>query len=82
MDHLFLSRYGNLDVVPEVSGTYDVLQQRAVEMQVYGYTALVAHIDDLLATLTIPRRKKDGPRVQQLRLVQRQRHMTHYNTNP
>ncbi len=73
MDHLFLSRYGNFDVVPELSGTYDVLRQRAVEMQVYSHTVWVAHIDDVLATLTIPRRKKDMPRVQQLRALQRQR---------
>lgn len=33
----------------------------------------VAHIDDLLAALTVPRRRKDVPRVQQLRALQRQR---------
>jgi CHAD domain-containing protein len=52
----------------------DVLRQRAVELQVYSHTVRVAHLDDLLATLTVLRRPKDLPRVQQLRALQRQRH--------
>jgi len=73
MDHMFLSCYGNLDIVPQWAGTYETLMQRALEMRVCNHTIWVAHVDDLLATLTLPRRKKDWPRVQQLRTLQRQR---------
>jgi hypothetical protein len=73
LDHLFLSRYGNLDVVPELVGTYDLLMERAVATWAYGHRVWVAHVDDLLATLTMPRRKKDMPCVEQLRALQRQR---------
>lgn len=73
LDHLFLSRYGNFDVVPEVSGTYDALARRAVTMSAYGHDILVEHVDDLLATLTVPRRDKDIPRVRHLREIQRHR---------
>ncbi len=72
-DHLFHSRFGDFDVVPQLSGPYDLLMERAVEMQAYGQTIWVAHVDDLLATVTIPRRNKDIPRVQALRMIQRQR---------
>ncbi|HEX8683809.1 MAG TPA: hypothetical protein VF707_15935 [Ardenticatenaceae bacterium] len=72
LDHLFLSRYGNFDVVPEVSGTYEALARRAVTMNAYGHDLLVEHVDDLLATLTVPRRNKDVPRVHHLRDIQRQ----------
>jgi hypothetical protein len=72
-DHLFRSRLGNFDVVPEVSGTYETLMKRAVLMQVLGHDVRVVHVDELLAALTVPRRAKDGPRVRQLRDVQRQR---------
>jgi hypothetical protein len=72
-DHLFHTRYGNFDVVPQLSGSYDILIQRAVQMQAYGETIWVAHIDELLATVTIPRRKKDIPRVEELRAIQRHR---------
>jgi hypothetical protein len=73
MDHLFLSRYGNVDVVPELSGTYETLMRRAVLMHAYGHGVWVTHIDDLLATLTVPRRKKDVARVRRLRDIQRRR---------
>lgn len=75
VDHLFLSQHGNFDVVPELAGTYEVLMQRAIAAQAFGHTVWVAYIDDLLATLTIPRRAKDAPRVQQLRALQ-QRHIS------
>lgn len=71
LDHLFITRFGNLDVVPELSGTYDDLKQRALEFQAYGQKLWVAHVDDLLAALTVPRRQKDVSRVRQLRTLQR-----------
>jgi hypothetical protein len=73
LDQSFHTRYGNFDVVPEVSGTYDALMQRAIRLPAYGQAIWVAHVDDLLATVTVPRRAKDIPRVQALRAIQRQR---------
>lgn len=70
-DSLFTSCYGNFDIVPELSGTYDTLMQRAVLLQAWGYTIWVAHVNDLLASLTVPRRQKDAPRVRALRQIQR-----------
>jgi hypothetical protein len=72
-DHLFRTRHGNFDVVPEISGTYDMLVKRAVRTSAHGHDILVVHIDELLAALTLPRRPKDVPRVRQLREIQRQR---------
>ena len=71
LDHLFTTRHGNLDVVPELAGSYDVLKARATLMQVFKREVYVANIDDLLATLTVPRREKDRERVIKLREVQR-----------
>lgn len=76
LDHLFSSRYGNFDVVPELSGSYDMLSQRAVSLSVHGYQIDVIHIDELLAGVTVPRRAKDEPRVRQLRQIQRERGTT------
>jgi hypothetical protein len=70
-DHLLESRHGALDLVPEVSGTYDDLIARAVPLDLDGLRVCVVSIPDLLATLTIPRRAKDGDRVRQLRALQR-----------
>lgn len=70
VDHLFTTRCGNLDVVPELVGSYDYLLERAVPLQAYGHEVWVAHVDDLLSTLTVPRRKKDRARVARLREVQ------------
>ena len=72
-DHLYRSRLGNFDVVPEVCGTYDTLVKRAVPMNAWGYDIRVVHIDELLAAVTLPRRPKDVPRVRQLRDIQRRR---------
>ncbi len=72
-DHLFCSRLGNFDVVPELSGTYDALMRRAVQLDAWGYAIWAVHVDELLAALTVPRRAKDVPRVRQLRDIQRQR---------
>jgi hypothetical protein len=72
-DHLFRSRLGNFDVVPEVSGTYDTLMKRAVRLEAWGLAIWVVHVDELLAALTVPRRAKDVARVRQLREIQRRR---------
>jgi hypothetical protein len=73
MDHLFLTRHGSFDVMPDLSGQYDRLIQRAVHTSAFGQLIWVAHVDDLLAALTVPRRKKDAARVRQLRELQRKR---------
>ena len=70
-DHLLQSRHGALDVVPEVSGTYDDLVSRAVPLHLDGLRVWVESIPDLLATLTVPRRVKDRDRIEQLRALQR-----------
>jgi hypothetical protein len=75
-DHLFPSRLGNFDVVPEVTGTYETLRPRAVAMEIQGNRVWTAHVDDLLATMTVPRREKHIPRVRRLREVQRERAAT------
>ncbi|MGZ3599566.1 MAG: hypothetical protein ACXWQ5_07595 [Ktedonobacterales bacterium] len=72
-DHLFCTRLGNFDVVPEVSGTYETLMKRAARMDAWGHDIWVVHVDELLAALTVPRRAKDVPRVRQLREIQRRR---------
>lgn len=71
LDHLLCTRYGNLDVVPDLTGDYETLVKRAIKMDAHGQEVLVAHVDELLTALTIPRRKKDVSRVRQLREVQR-----------
>lgn len=71
LDSLFWTRLGNFDVVPDLVGTYDALVRRAVVVPVDGRPVRVAHVDDLLSALTIPRREKDRSRVQALRETQR-----------
>jgi hypothetical protein len=75
LDHLFGTRFGNFDVMPVVAGTFDILRPRAVMRSCQGCNVLVAHIDELLARITIPRRDKDRDRVATLREIQR-RHGT------
>lgn len=70
-DYLLRSRHGALDVVPQVSGNYDELMARAVAVEIDGIPVWVESVEDLLATLTIPRRAKDGDRVGELRAIQR-----------
>ena len=72
-DSLFCTRLGNFDIVPVLSGAYETLMKRAIQMNVWGHDVWVIHIDELLAALTVPRRRKDEPRVRQLRAIQRQR---------
>jgi hypothetical protein len=70
-DHLLASTFGAIDVVPEVSGTYEDLMPRATRMQAWGHAVWVEAVEDLLATITVPRRDKDRDRVRQLRAIQR-----------
>jgi hypothetical protein len=70
-DFLLQTNHGALDVVPTVSGTYDALIARASAVRVAGFEVWIESVEDLLATLTVPRREKDRDRVQQLREEQR-----------
>lgn len=70
-DTLFYTRFGNLDIVPDLVGDYSYLTQRAVMIKAFETPVWVAHVDDLLATLTVPRRVKDQARVKLLREIQR-----------
>ena len=70
-DYLLQSKHGALDVVPEVSGTYHELITRAVRLDIDGISFWVESVEDLLATLTVPRRARDRERVEQLRAIQR-----------
>ena len=70
-DHLLRSMHGAIDVVPEVSGTYDELRPRAVQVRAFDREIWVESIEDILATLTVPRRQKDVDRVRELRALQR-----------
>jgi hypothetical protein len=72
-DHLLQSKYGAIDIVPEVNGTYEELMPRAEKLHVDGRTIFVEAIHDLLTTITVPRREKDRDRVEQLRAIQRTR---------
>jgi hypothetical protein len=73
LDHLFYTRYGNFDVVPELAGDYDTLMERAVKAKAHGQEVWVVHVDELLAALTVPRRSKDAATVRRLREIQRTR---------
>ena len=66
-DHLYTTKHGNFDVVPEIAGTFEVLRARATTYDIGGIEVHVTHVDDLLARLTIPRRQKDVDRVALLR---------------
>lgn len=72
-DYLLQSKYGAIDIVPQVSGTYEELIPRAAKLKVAGRTIWVEAIQDLLATITVPRREKDRDRVNQLRAIQKAR---------
>lgn len=72
LDVSFATRFGNLDVVPNVAGAYLRLAKKALQVDFHGRSITVAHVDDLLATLTVPRRPKDAQRVIALRKLQRE----------
>ena len=66
-DELLQTRLGALDIVPELSGRYADLAERATRVTAFGHAVLAASIADQLASLTVARRDKDRPRVQALR---------------
>ena len=76
LGHLFGTCLGNFDVMPEVAGTYDVLRPSALMRSWQGCNLWVAHIDELLARISIPRREKDRDRVGALREIQRRTRRT------
>ena len=74
LDHLYRTRHGDFDVVPEVTGAYGPLMRRAVERRLARVSVWVAHVDDLLATLTVARRAQHAERVRSLREIQAREH--------
>lgn len=71
-DRVFATRYGRLDIVPEIAGTYPDLIQRSQLKKVTHLAVPIVSLEDLLATLTVPRRTKDVELVKQLRHLQSQ----------
>lgn len=70
-DVLLESNHGAIDVVPELCGSYSELREHAVAIEYQEHSVLTQPLDQLLATLTVPRRRKDHERVEQLRALQR-----------
>lgn len=68
-DHLFRSRHGDFDVVPDLAGRYETLRLRAVRRSVAGLEAWVAHLDDLIASLEAADRPKHAERTRRLREI-------------
>jgi hypothetical protein len=62
LDHRFVTRHGELDVVPIKAGRYDQLRPSAVVMRAFGREVHVAHIDHLLAQLERWNRERDRVR--------------------
>jgi hypothetical protein len=62
LDHRFVTRHGELDVVPIKAGRYDELRPRAIAMRAFGREIQVAHVDDLLAQLDRWNRERDRGR--------------------
>ncbi|HYF61172.1 MAG TPA: hypothetical protein VD886_00070 [Herpetosiphonaceae bacterium] len=81
-DRGFTTPYGQLDVVPQIAGTYEELVGRAEPQLVRDLSILIVSLADLLARLTVPRRAKDVERVRQLRLLQARRATARPNEAP
>ena len=66
-DHLFTTRYGDLDIVPFPYGphgkedcfTFASLDARAETFAAFGQQIRVAHLDDVIASKLSARREKD-----------------------
>ena len=71
LDHLFVTRLGNFDVVPRIAGTYEMLRPRAAQHSWRGCHLHVACVDDLLARLTEAGREKDRRRLAALQALRR-----------
>lgn len=71
-DSMYSTIHGDFDIVPTLAGTYDKLVPCSHRQTVHGVANVpVIGVDELLARLTIPRRKRDAPRVAELRDIQR-----------
>jgi len=70
-DHLFQSRLGDFDVVPELTGRYETLVRRAVRLAVDGAPVWVAHVDDLAGPLEAAGTPRHLERLARLRALQR-----------
>ena len=57
LDHLLVTPHGLLDVVPWRSRRYEDLSRRALVLEADGLRVLVAHPDDLIATLRLNKPK-------------------------
>jgi hypothetical protein len=71
-DMLLESHHGAIDIVPELCGSYAELREHAVAIEHQGHSVLTQPLEQLLAGLTVPRRRKDHQQVEQLRALQRQ----------
>lgn len=70
-DSMYSTRFGDFDIVPDLTGTYAELAPRSELLPVHGVRKVrVMSKEDLLARLTIPRRAKDADRVEALRAIQ------------
>lgn len=49
LDHRFVTRHGELDVVPRLAGTHAELAVRSVTTTAFGAGLRVAHVEDLIA---------------------------------
>jgi hypothetical protein len=58
LDHQLTTPWGLLDVVPRISGEYSRLLPRASAVDAWGASVLIAHPEDLLATLRPDREPK------------------------
>jgi len=74
LDHRFLTPWGELDVVPTKSGTYDALHPRAVTVEAFGVRVRVVHIEDLIAQGASWDRPRDQSRREAL-VAARERHV-------
>jgi hypothetical protein len=81
-DHQFATSYGALDAVPEPAGTYADLVRRAACIQAFDTMIVAERIDDILASITVPRRPRDRERVRALRALQRASNPPSSPSNP
>lgn len=69
LDHLFVTRYGMLDVVPRLAGTYDELRVNASLLDVHGCTISVAAPSEVFRRIEAAGRSKDVNRLASYRSV-------------
>ena len=69
LDHRFVTRFGELDIVPLHAGTFDHLASHAVHVLAFGLPIRVAHPDDLIALCERWARETDRRRLPALRVA-------------